>query len=306
MPLLVLRGLGGVESSFFSVASRRTSASASEYVSSFFELVSVMTLNIPEIVKGPNLKIQRAYRHIDEITSRSAPLDTSLYDIVLRDTYTSTIYSEADSVSVTFLPKEPISESFALIIGDTVHNLRSALDHLATEIVRCANVSDAFVHFPFAKKRDDIVTSTGFRSIQEALPNTDIKSFFLDDIQPYEGGNGDDLWAMNKLNNIDKHNFILPAISVTEICGINLCIGSNTMTNLAVAGNANGPINILTFDKAVRDVTISKDFKTSVDIFFGQGGFFGDEPIIPTLLNLTERVAKTVNAVEALLIDASS
>jgi hypothetical protein len=99
------------------------------------------------------------------------------------------------------LPRIPI-EVFA-ISGDIVHNLRSALDHLAYQLV-WANTGNEptsrLIEFPIAK---DFATykSEKTRKVNGMRPEA-IEA--IDRLKPYKGGN-DFLWRIHELDNIDKH-----------------------------------------------------------------------------------------------------
>ena len=256
-------------------------------------------MDIPAIMHGPRLKVQRAYRHIDELAGRSEPLDRSLYEIVVDQRYSIIGKAKPDIFEATFIPKEPIPETFALIIGDAIHCLRSALDHVATETVRQARISDAFVNFPFAEERKDLESRTGFKRIQEAIPSGDVLSLFRSQICPYRDGNFD-LWAITKLDNIDKHNFILPTVSVADIDDINMRVGPHVMKDCGVGGDASEPIKL--FRTEGYPVTIQNDFKTRVEIRFPEGfDFFGGEEVVPTLRKLSQITSETLNSFERFL-----
>jgi len=76
---------------------------------------------------GPRLKIGRAYKHINEIQSL-------LIEFAASDFYSVRIDYDAEKRANTVCfeidkLKFPLYDS-ALAIGDAIHNLRSALDHL--------------------------------------------------------------------------------------------------------------------------------------------------------------------------------
>jgi hypothetical protein len=95
-----------------------------------------MSVASDAILAGPNLKVKRAHRHIDELQRMTDPLDHSLYEITVSKVRRSVLHLDATDYQLTYRPKEPIPETLALIVGDAVHNLRAALDHLAAGILR--------------------------------------------------------------------------------------------------------------------------------------------------------------------------
>jgi hypothetical protein len=86
--------------------------------------------------------------------------------------------------------------------GDIVHNLRSALDHLAYQLVVVGSEKEPSrrVEFPIAK---DFATyeAEKTKKVQGMRPIA-IKA--IDNVKPYKGGN-EPLWRIHELDNIDKH-----------------------------------------------------------------------------------------------------
>lgn len=86
--------------------------------------------------------------------------------------------------------------------GDIVHNLRSALDHLANHLVWVGSAEEPSrrVEFPIAK---DAATYEASKVVKvEGMCPKAIKA--IDALKPYKGGN-DALWKIYELDNIDKH-----------------------------------------------------------------------------------------------------
>ena len=98
----------------------------------------------------------------------------------------------------------------AVLCGDFVHNVRSALDHLATALVLENEGTPSedwpFTHFPICEDR---LTEKGReRSVTVVGGISDEAAFLLDTLQPYQ--RVDDptlhpLWLLNRLWNVDKH-----------------------------------------------------------------------------------------------------
>jgi hypothetical protein len=87
--------------------------------------------------------------------------------------------------------------------GDIVHNLRSALDHLAHQLVLVGSPGKEptrRIEFPIAK--DFATYEKDKRAKVEGMRQDAIAA--IDALKPYKGGN-DDLWRIHELDNIDKH-----------------------------------------------------------------------------------------------------
>lgn len=96
-------------------------------------------------------------------------------------------------------------------IGEVIHNLRSALDHLAWQLALAhlrrepTEEEASFIHFPIAKSKGD------FKSLQVLGFITTDHADLLRPHQPYHGG-GDPtkhpLAVLNRLSNHDKHRVV--------------------------------------------------------------------------------------------------
>ena len=89
------------------------------------------------------------------------------------------------------------------IAGDVVHNLRSALDHLANQLVWVGSDSEPSRRVAFPISEDAAAYERDkTRKVEGMCPKT-IKA--IDALKPYKGGKGDALWRLHELDNIDKH-----------------------------------------------------------------------------------------------------
>jgi hypothetical protein len=100
---------------------------------------------ISDLFSGARLKIKRADQHIDELNAElTAFVKTDFCEF----------FVEPDPASkrpiLKFHQTVPTPESIPLIIGDILHNLRTSLDYVASEIVRRANGPTRYIKFPFA------------------------------------------------------------------------------------------------------------------------------------------------------------
>jgi hypothetical protein len=147
-------------------------------------------------------KVNRANRHIDELHSVIRRyIDTSPYKIGRKTD------PQTGEVVYYLLEAPPIPEEMALIAGDVLQNLRSALDHLAWALVETNGCRpNERTCFPIMEgkplTRDD---KNRFDRKIEGM-GQEAKDI-IRSLNPYKGGN-DDLWLLHRLNNIDKHRTI--------------------------------------------------------------------------------------------------
>jgi hypothetical protein len=116
---------------------------------------------------------------------------------------------------VAQLPVLPVSLS--TILGDAVHNFRSALDHLAFALFASANPgkSGSRIYFPIGKNKTEYasISQGKTQGIPQALKDR------IDSFCPYGGANNL-LWPLHKLDIMDKHQLIVPVASVNAGVGI--------------------------------------------------------------------------------------
>jgi hypothetical protein len=143
------------------------------------------------------VKIQRAKKHLRDL---AADL------LAARNVRTTVVGTKVDahtgrtSQGFVTLPRLPIDA--VATAGDIVHNLRSALDHLAYQMVIVGSGSEPSrrVEFPIAK---DSATYEAEKARKvKGMRQLAIQA--IDNVKPYKGGN-DALWKIHELDNIDKH-----------------------------------------------------------------------------------------------------
>jgi hypothetical protein len=166
-------------------------------------------------------KIQRAVRHGQEVERRWKEfLETDFCEIAVE----TDLESGSQSLGIRNIKKLP--GEIPLAIGDSIHCLRCALDHVINAILGGSNTR---ISFPMDETRDQLIESfrttprmVGNRtvkkgrnaSIEEALPG--IGEFITNELKPYRGADGL-LWALGRLDNTDKHRLVTPVIVPREI-----------------------------------------------------------------------------------------
>jgi hypothetical protein len=102
------------------------------------------------------------------------------------------------------LPLAP--DRSAILVGDIVHNMRTSLDHMASEMARLNGKGDASVNFPFSNSAAELKKMIEWKKFYfcggEAVA-------LLRTFEPYRGGNLE-LRAIHDLDNGDKHRALIP------------------------------------------------------------------------------------------------
>jgi len=207
---------------------------------------------------------------------------------------------------------KPIPHTFELRIGDVVHNLRSALDHLACLAVeRNGAVVTTNTAFPICR---DPGTPTPLAL--EALIRRQVRgasTSFMRQVlrlQPYEGGDDEPLWCVNRLDIMDKHHQMIPALATYEY--VHLDLG-------AIAGTALGvghlPGGVLSFPPTVRfplndgevlfeataDEVAQAKPKFTIEVSLGEPKVLEGKPVVPMLADLTQAVRGVIDLFRSLI-----
>lgn len=110
----------------------------------------------------------------------------------------------------------PIPADVPLIVGDAIHNLRSALDHLAYRLVSVGKQSPGpfkRIYFPIAKS--PIEFEAKIRDLKKCLTPSAVSA--LTKVEAFLGGTGEIYWHIHRLNIIDKHRLLLTVTSQNRL-----------------------------------------------------------------------------------------
>jgi hypothetical protein len=159
-------------------------------------------------------KIERSKKHIGDFQGSFRSLQDSYVSSVEKH-----LESGGHSLKYSSSKCDLFHRELALICGDAIHNLRSALDIAWSEAVRTVDQSlvTKSTKFPIRPTREEVETAlngTGIRKFCAPLINAVIAG-----IQPYQTGN-DTLWALHELDIMDKHKLILPTINYIGVEGL--------------------------------------------------------------------------------------
>jgi len=249
------------------------------------------------------LKVNRADRHFQEAQARFKSYVESDFCKLIED-------RDPETGSQSFrVEADPIPADLVLAIGDTFHNLSAALDYVMTGMMRAANVSSIRVGFPTDETRQALRKSfmppkpgkraPRNRRIVEAFPA--FAMLLLQKIRPYNGGNFL-LWEIRKADNIDKHNLIVPAVTVTELRGICLLDEkyNNRVTDMTAIVGPGGRVGLLGYSNPGGHMKITNKGQPTARITFSESmEVFAGEPVFPTLLQCIQAVDQAIGLIES-------
>jgi hypothetical protein len=208
-------------------------------------------------------------------------------------------------------PRDPIS----VLIGDVLHNMRSALDHLAYAL------ADAYTNpltedissrseFPIFGDEDRkgrlgrgaTLFQSGVAKIQGWNPAAKTA---VEGLQPYKRGNDfreDPLWALQELDRISKHRLLHTGVggfagTTWHRDGFHnvRCIGPGLIQSFAGAIETDTPISRI---YGVHPVDPSAEMRVeinpAIDIVLGEETSYAGDPVLRTLSLIQAHIVSTV------------
>jgi len=224
------------------------------------------------IFSSSKKKVQRAIHHL-------STLEQSIADCLKTDWFKPSMSQIPGGYHVK-IDQIVEPENFSEIVGDTIHNLRAALDLMAVEIVGMndPNVSD--VYFPFCKDANDLpsmISRRGFDRAEQKYVDELLK------LKPYQGGNVA-LRALHDLDIRDKHRTLIPEKTMITTPGIGLALASDGTPKMRSDGTP--------------ELMFNPDDTAEVRYIFPDDYPLSGQPIVPTLHNLVETVSAIIDRFE--------
>lgn len=118
---------------------------------------------------------------------------------------------------ITMIPLKIDNPRLSVLLGDVVHNLRSALDYLIPPLVEASHAKLSTKHeFPIFLDRHDYAARVGTKTKAKAggpLRHIVHGLSIVEAWQPYyakSGPEADPLWGVHRFSNADKHRQLTP------------------------------------------------------------------------------------------------
>lgn len=246
--------------------------------------------------ESARLKVERADHHISDLeTQFSSFKDSNPYSLDVRDD------PKSGQTFVHIVFNETIPVNWALIIGDAIHNLHSALDHMTWEAI--VEIDGGKQHrnvkFPFGNEPGSVESScNGIET-----PSQSVKDMFKA-FEAFPGGKGDSLYALHNLDIADKHKILVPIIRAANVSEFTILSPDRmvksrwidtTFSIFSDTGNivaANVPHGGY--------VETNDDTKVTPEIMLRDiDSVWGDIPAITTLHHLRDKVSRVIDFAEA-------
>jgi hypothetical protein len=245
--------------------------------------------------ESARLKVERAKEHIIELDRGLREFFQACPVRLISEPNTDDCGSRLRAVTEKELPNwVPIS------VGDVVHNLRSSLEHAASDLYVLANGGSEDARkrskFPMHQTRENLIDTVDKGEIKAAFPK--VAEAIVNKIQPFEAGEKL-IWALGQLWNIDKHRLPIVAMSAAQIANFSAVdeLGTKFIGCTATFG-LGGYCN---FGETQSTITITDSGQASFTVFFNEVGLLEREPLIPTLVQMAQLTNNAIGVIEEAL-----
>ena len=155
-------------------------------------------------LEGPLKKIERANEHIENLSIKVNSF-LGLCGYKVRRDFEGEPPSFVVTVEEVNFP--PVPNHFSILAGEAIYHLRTTLDHLISELIRVNK------HDPSGENMWPVLSEKNDSLLKRKIGGVSPTSFkLIESFQPYRLGTNYKehlLWRLNKLNNWDKHNFLI-------------------------------------------------------------------------------------------------
>lgn len=247
---------------------------------------------------GPRAKIDRAYEHIAELERRVVAFrETDHYELVRQPQPNRLGWDEWVCVRV-----DPVPSCIALSFGDVVHNLRSAFDLLAWQLVIDGGnrpvKGTRGTAFNVYKSRQAFIDAR-FGHVKGI---TDQVKEVMCAARPYKRGNKT-LWRLNQLDLIDKHRLLVTAAASRH--ALRLSLDSALAIDIPLAPILKGGMgrtggSLLKHGYSVfslpRDSIQAQDPQFAAEIVVNERGLIKAEPVVGLAVSLADESKRLVES----------
>lgn len=248
-------------------------------------------------------KIERAYKHIDEVTFHwEAYLKTDFCKMVIED--------NPDGGGDAFIRIESVAPppgQLSIVIGDALHNARAALDYTISEILGWKSTRLAFPMYQtreelersFAPAEGDVCPECGRGAkggrntpIEDALPG--LGAYIAEMIRPYDGGSNA-LRVRNKLDNKDKHRLLVPIVIPTALRNAVVTDGNNNRLTMSAEIDVGGMARMAQLSSG--NLKVEHKGHIAAEILFNEPGIVEGSPVLPALIDMVKASSETVDSI---------
>lgn len=248
-----------------------------------------------EPLVGARIKLERAKKHLEEFRSEFNRL---------RDKNPNMITADFDEQSrqhiIRFNLVEEIPQNWGAIIGDIIHNLRSALDYIAWQLViKNGNVPDeGTTGFPIGDRANTFESFCGRKVKGASKKAIDL----IKSLKPYKGGDIA-FTILHKIDIVDKHRLLVLCVFDLSHSLISLTERSPNGSVIDIGVTAAGqtePVFDLEHGAEIRrtpealHMKLDHNEKFVFEVAFREPEIVKRQAVVPLLLELINLVERTI------------
>jgi hypothetical protein len=237
--------------------------------------------------EAPRLKCERARHHLQELRAEIEGFfrrGGAFVAFEIAEEF-GVIHGSRTGAFI-FREKEKIPLGWPAIIGDVIHNLRSALDLIACDVHRITGgkVKDiSGVYYPFCGGKADLPDMIKKRRLNHIGPGF---RAIIEHTAPYKKGN-DGLRAIHDLDILDKHQLLIPTIAVVAMdWPVKITSGPQQF----VTGVMSNGQRLMMFPETFCPLPLGSKIKADFSIVFGDVPVFRGSDVVRQLHACLESV----------------
>jgi hypothetical protein len=234
-------------------------------------------------LEGAKLKVERANSHIREVLARVRSFRVANVCVI-----TLKVEDDTGKQLVKLSATKKPSPDIAIVAGEILYNLRSALDHLVTCVATKRGIT--FLQrtgFPIERTQQKFEATLKKRKIEQRIPDL---APCLRELKPYQGGN-DLLWWLHFLNAADKHQILMPMV-YANVGWHGKLVAKSAGANLAGTWKSLDEDNPIVLDCSEID---ERNIQLLADVTFRNINAVQPQPVVATLqqfVDLTRGIVK--------------
>ena len=234
----------------------------------------------------PRLLVENAKGHIDR-------LEAGIQRFRANQAYTT--FVEPNVEKTEYVHKLRLAggpdRRLKAVAADAANNLRSALDHVASESARLNGASKITdIHFPFRATAAELELALAHKSLAKKVPAETLAYFRA--LKPYKGGN-DRLYVLTQISNRNKHWSLTPMIHDTFAAKVFLPGGGERLVQ--TMDDAKRLINeVELFTSVERALNYRYTVLMNPEVYFDGVGDIRN-PAVPLLRHLSSVVEKVID-----------
>ena len=247
------------------------------------------------LFQGAKVKIKWADRHLVDLANAAHSLPPDRHQNFL-----VSAKLDVGKVQITYMP-QPMPLEFAALVGDAVHNIRTALDFSAIALTTRPLGTGKLRKTAFPSGRD-LATFDSER--KDKMKGASVDALRLvEELEPYDGGQYS-IRELHDLDILDKHKLLIPTTSIMNIERLNASFRDApiTLRGRDFESVADGANFVATLDclgiKSSGEFQLDDNLDATFSVVFGKGQPLEGQPIVPALTEISGVVKRFIDRCE--------